>query len=333
VPLAVGLAALARPLSQLLGGEGDPLDAAVTYLRISALGVPFVLVSLVGAGVFRGVADLRTPLAIVFTASAANLLVEIIAVYGLDLGIAGSAWSTVLVQVLAAVAYLALMRPHLRAAPSARPDRAELSALLRAGGHLVLRVASLIAAFAIATAVAARVDTATVAAHQVVYTMFTLLALSLDAFAIPAQTLVAEALGAHDLGLARVVGERVLVLSAVVGAGVSVVLALVAPLVARVFTADPTVTSRTTAGLVVLAAVLLPGAVAFALDGVLIGAGDVRYLGRAMVISLAIYLPFAALPLAVPSIGIVGVWVALLVWMLSRAGLMTRRFRGTAWLR
>ena len=59
-----------------------------------------------------------------------------------------------------------------------------------------MRVVSLIAAFAIATAVAARVDTATVAAHQVVNTMFTLLALSLDAFAIPAQTLVAEALGA-----------------------------------------------------------------------------------------------------------------------------------------
>ena len=64
----------------------------------------------------------------------------------------------------------------------------------------MLRVVSLIAAFAIATAVAARIDTPTVAAHQVVNTMFTLLALSLDAFAIPAQTLVAEALGAGDRG-------------------------------------------------------------------------------------------------------------------------------------
>ena len=123
--------------------------------------------------------------------------VELVAVYGLDLGIAGSAWSTVLVQVLAAGAYLLLMRPHLRAVGSHRPDRAELSRLLRAGAHLVVRVLSLIAAFAVATAVAARVDTTTVAAHQVVNTMFTLLALSLDAFAIPAQTLVAEAFYAY----------------------------------------------------------------------------------------------------------------------------------------
>ena len=106
----------ARPVVQLLGGEGAALDAAVTYLRISAIGVPFILLALVGAGVFRGVADLRTPLAIVFTASVVNLLLEIVAVYGLDLGIAGSAWSTVVVQVAAAAAYLLLMRRHLAAA-------------------------------------------------------------------------------------------------------------------------------------------------------------------------------------------------------------------------
>ncbi|HEY8094039.1 MAG TPA: MATE family efflux transporter [Acidimicrobiales bacterium] len=332
LPLAAALALLARPLVQLLGGQGAALDAAVTYLRISALGLPFVLVAIVGAGVFRGVADLRTPLAIVFVASAANLVIELIAVYGLDLGIAGSAWSTVIVQVVAAAAYFGLMRRHLRAAPSARPDRQELEALLRAGSHLVVRVASLIAAFAIATAVAARVDTATIAAHQVVNTIFTLLALSLDAFAIPAQTLVAEALGAQDPVLARRVGERVLVLSVAVGVGVSIVLVALSPLLARLFTTDPAVVSRATAGLVLLALMLLPGAVAFALDGVLIGAGDVRFLGRAMVISLLIYLPFAAITLVHPSLGMVGVWGALTVWMASRAVLMNWRFRGSAWL-
>ena len=332
LPLALALAVLARPLSLLLGGEGAALDAAVTYLRISAFGVPFILVALVGAGVFRGVADLRTPLAIVAVAALTNVAVELVAVYGLDLGIAGSAWSTVLVQVLAAGAYLLFMRPHLRAAGSHRPDRVELRRLLRSGAHLVVRVLSLIAAFAIATAVAARVDTPTVAAHQVVNTMFTLLALSLDAFAIPAQTLVAEALGASDVGLARRVGERVLVLSVVVGIGVSAVVVMTAPLLARVFSADPAVVSRTVAGLVVLGLMLLPGAVAFALDGVLIGAGDVRFLGRAMLIALVVYLPFAVLPLAWPALGIVGVWSALAVWMVARAVLMHRRFRGPAWL-
>ena len=332
LPLAVALAVLARPLAQLLGGEGAALEAAVTYLRISALGIPFVLVAIVGAGVFRGVADLRTPLVIVVVAAVANIVLELIAVYGLDLGIAGSAWSTVIVQVVAVAAYLALMRPHLRAAPTTRPDRRELADLLRAGSHLVARVVWLIAAFAIATAVAARVDTPTVAAHQVVNTMFTLLALSLDAFAIPAQTLVAEALGAGDQPLARRVGERVLVLSVAVGAGVSAALLVLSPLVARVFTNDAAVVGRAAAGLAVLALMLVPGAVAFALDGVLIGAADVRFLDRAMVVALGIYLPFAALTLVWPALGIVGVWGALTVWMTARAALTGRRFRGSAWL-
>jgi Na+-driven multidrug efflux pump len=129
------------------------------------------------------------------------------------------------------------------------------------------------------------------------------------------------------------VGERVLVLSVVVGIGVSAVVVVTAPLVARAFSADSAVVSRTAAGLVVLGLLLLPGAVAFALDGVLIGAGDVRFLGRAMVIALAIYLPLAAVPLAWPALGIVGVWAALAVWMVARAVLMNRRFRGIDWAR
>lgn len=332
LPLAVALAVLARPLCELLGGSGPALEAAVLYLRISAVGIAFVLVALAGQGVFRGVADLRTPLVIVLVANVANLVIEIVAVYGLDLGIAGSAWSTVIVQIVAAFFYLFLLRRTLRPARSRSPHRAELRAQLASGVHLVLRVASLIVAFAVATAVAARIDTATVAAHQIVNSAFTLLALSLDAFAIPAQTLVAESLGAGDQVLARRMGERVLVLSCVVGLGVAVGLALAAPLVARVFTNDAAVIGRATAGLIVLAAALVPGAVAFALDGVLIGAGDVRFLGRVMLLALAIYLPVALSVLAVPSLGIVGVWGALTIWMCARAGLMWRRFRGEAWL-
>ena len=332
VPIAAALALLARPLCSLLGGTGATLDAAVLYLRISAVGIPFVLVALVGQGVYRGVADLRTPLMIVLVANVANLVLEVVAVYGLDLGIAGSAWSTVIVQVLAAVAYLALMPRYLRRASSRGPRWVEIRPLVTSGAHLVLRVGALIAAFAVATGVAARIDTPTVAAHQVVNSAFTLLALSLDAFAIPAQTLVAEALGAGNHALAREVGERVLVLSLVVGAGVAAALALCAPLVARIFTHDSAVIGRATAGLVVLALLLVPGAVAFALDGVLIGAGDVRFLGRVMVVSLAIYVPFALAVLAVPALGILGVWGALTVWMVARAVLTRRRFRGEAWL-
>src|SRR5262249_20397625 len=172
VPIAVVLALTARPLAALLGGHGDVLDVATTYLRISAVGIPFVLVALAGQGVLRGVEDMRTPLVIVLTANVVNLGLEVVAVYALDLGIAGSAWSTVVVQVAAAGAFLFVMRPHLASATSRRIDREELAPFLTAGRHLALRVASVLAVITGTTFVAARIDEATLAAHQVAATLF-----------------------------------------------------------------------------------------------------------------------------------------------------------------
>lgn len=114
VPMGLALGLAARPLCWLLGGRGDVLEYASTYLRISAVGLPFVLVAYVGHGVMRGVNQLRRPFVLVVVANVANLVLEIVAVYWLDLGIAGSAWSTVFVQILAAFAFLGIMRPHLR---------------------------------------------------------------------------------------------------------------------------------------------------------------------------------------------------------------------------
>ncbi|HEX6658053.1 MAG TPA: MATE family efflux transporter, partial [Ilumatobacter sp.] len=213
VPLAIATAAFAEPVARALGGEGPTLDAAVTYLRISALALPCVLVALVGHGVLRATRDLRVILRIVAVASLGNLLLEIVAVYMLDMGIAGSAWSTVVVQVVAAIAYVRALRPVIAASPTWTIVPAEIVAMLRVGGLLLLRVGALLTTFTVATAVAARVDAATLGAHQIVATTFVLLALVLDALAIPAQSLVAEAIGANDIALARLVGSRVLALS------------------------------------------------------------------------------------------------------------------------
>ncbi len=331
-PLAAGLAVTARPLAFLLGGRGDVLDAATTYLRISAAGIPFVLVALAGQGVLRGVENLRTPLVIVVLANIANLALEIVAVYALDLGIAGSAWSTVVVQVGAAAAFLLVLRPHLAAAPSRRPDRAEMAPFLTAGRHLAVRVASVLVVLTGATAVAARIDEATLAAQQIATTMFNLLALTADAYAIPAQTLVAHRLGAGDGAGAVGIGERVerLALLTMTALGVAVVV-LAWPL-AHVFTSDPAVASRATAALVLLGVLQPAAGIAMGLDGVLIGAADYRFLGRASALCAVAFLPLAAATLAVPALGIVGIWLALNVWMVARATVNGRRFRSRSWM-
>ena len=331
VPIAVAVAACAEPLVWLLGGRGDVLDVATTYLRISAVGLPFVLVALAGQGVLRGMEDLRTPLVIVVIANVVNIGLEVVAVYLLDLGIAGSAWSTVAVQVLAAGAFGLAVRPHLAAAESRRPDREELAPFLTAGRHLAMRVAAVLLVITGTTFVAARIDDATLAAHQIAATMFSLLALMTDAFAIPAQTLVAAALGAGDADGATAIGRRVLRLAVIAATALGVLLAVGAWPLAHVFTSDPAVVSRATVALALLALAQPAAGVAMSLDGVLIGAADYRFLGAAAGLSALAFVPLALTTLAVPALGIVGVWAAVNVWMLFRASLNHRRFRSGAW--
>ncbi len=316
----------AGPLASALGADGAVFEFAVDYLRIAAVGVPFVLVALAAQGVQRGAADYRTPLVILAASNAANLVIEVILVFGLDLGIAGAAWSTVIAQAGAGVAFLVVVRRHLEPARSRWPRRVEMAPLLTAGRHLLLRVGSMLAVFTGATAIAARVDDSTLAAHQIVMTMFLFLALVLDALAVPAQTLVAEELGHGGAGAAEI-ARRVVRLSLVAAGAIALVIAATSPLLPRAFSGDPAVVSRATSALLLLAVLLLPGAVAFADDGVLIGAGDYRFLGVAALGYLVAVLPIAIAVLVTPSLGIGGIWLGLVLWTVLRAIVNTLRVR------
>jgi putative MATE family efflux protein len=180
-----------------MGASTNAHPFAVEYLRISIVGAPFLLLTLAGAGYLRGVQDTRTTLVIAVAANALNLLLELLLVYGFDLGIAGSAWGTVAAQLVAALAYLVVVGRALRVAgASARPDRAGIRANAVVGSRLVVRTASLLVAFLVAAAVAARLGDDDVAAHQIAMQVNLFLAFALDAIAIAAQAMVGRFLGA-----------------------------------------------------------------------------------------------------------------------------------------
>jgi putative MATE family efflux protein len=227
----------ARPLAGAIGAEGAVLEFAVEYLRIAAVGVPFVLIALAAQGIQRGASDYRTPLVILVASNIANLVIELVLVFGFDLGIAGAAWSTAIAQAGAGIAFLVVVRRHLEPAGHRRPRWSEMAPLLTAGRHLLLRVGSMLAVFTGATAIAARIDASTLAAHQVAMTMFLFLALVLDALAVPAQTLVAEELGHGGSGAADI-ARRVLRLSLVAAVAIALVVAVTSPLLP---TCSPTI--------------------------------------------------------------------------------------------
>ncbi|TVP59716.1 MAG: MATE family efflux transporter, partial [Gemmatimonadales bacterium] len=192
---------LARPLVALMGASGELEDPSLAYLRIRALAGPAVLLIMAGHGVFRGLQDTRTPLWITLGLNVVNLVLDPLLIFGFGWGLEGAAWATVVAQWAGALAFLALLfgprRSLLGAAPRL-PTLVELLPFLRVGGELSIRTFALIGTLTLATAVATRVGTAEVAAHQVAVQLWLLLALVVDALAVAAQAMVGRYRGVGD---------------------------------------------------------------------------------------------------------------------------------------
>ncbi|MBA2384321.1 MAG: MATE family efflux transporter [Actinobacteria bacterium] len=329
VAVAALVVGLAPGIVELMGGAGETADYAVTYLRIAALGLPFAFLALGGQGYLRGVADLRTPLLIVIAGNAANVVLELLFVYGFDWGIEGSAWGTVIAQAGMGGAFIWCL---LRAARGdTRPSRRLMRRLLVIGRHIFVRTAALMGAFILAGAVVARFGDASLAAHQIAFQLWVFLALVLDSVAIAGQVLVGRGLGAGDTDRAYATSTRMIWLSVYAGGVFAAAMLLLQPVLPYAFTGDEAVVERAQA-IWLLFALMQPlnGAV-FALDGILIGAGDGRYLMWSMVAAFAMSAAVALAALAFDW-GIVGVWGALVVLICVRLGLMWHRFAGRRWL-
>ena len=203
--------------------------------------------------------------------------------------------------------------------------------LVRNGVALVIRTIALGAALTIATAVAAQVGSATLAGHQIALQVWLLLALTLDALAVPAQIYVGGALGAGRVDEAVHVGARCLRLGLYASGAVGVATIALSPLLPFVFTGDGAVRHVATIALVICGALQPFAALAFVYDGLLLGAGDYATLRRAMLLALLAFTPLAVATLADHDLGIVGIWLALTGWLVARTVLLARRWSSRAW--
>lgn len=329
--LVVAGLALASPLVGLLGAEGAVRTNALVYLRISLLGVPAMLLVFAGSGYLRGLQDTRTPMAIALVSAAGNLVLEVVLIFGLDYGIGASALSTVIAQWGAAVVYVLWVRRAVRhhEVPLG-PDPATLGRLSVIGRDLFIRTAALRATFLVSTAVAARIGVVDVAAHQITFEIWSFLALVLDAVAIAGQALTGRYLGASDVASARAAGRRMLWFGVWAGGLLGALVLALRPVLPGVFTDDPLV-EELVAFLLVFVAVTQPmnGAV-FVLDGLLIGAGDMRFLAWAMVLALAVFTPCAWLVLE-EGAGIGWLWAALALFMFVRWVTLQARWISARW--
>lgn len=344
IALAVGalLVAIGVPFSGTIAGAFGA-DAAVAadataYLAIGVAGLPAMLIVLAATGLFRGLQDTRTPLWVLAGGFAANAALNAILVFPAGLGLIGSAVGTVIAQWAMALTMLAIVVVRARReGVGLMPARVGLTASATLGGWLLLRTLTLRAVLVGVVVAAAQHGTVALASIQVLFTVFSTAAFALDALAIAGQAMVGLALGRADREGARAVLRRLLQLSVLGGVAVGLLLAALSVPLAALFTPDPAVRGIVAAGILVIAIGLPVGAVVWSLDGVLIGAGDGRYLAIAGVINLVVVAPVLVLLAGVPWSALWSV-VALqaafsVLYMLVRLATLGVRARGDRWMR
>lgn len=339
--LGVLLVVVGQPLVpyavDALGATPEVAPYAVSYLRVGLLGLPGMLVVLAGTGVLRGLLDTRTPLVVAVVASAANLACSALFVLVLDWGIAGSAFGTVLAQTGSAACYVAIVvRGARRHGVSTLPDRAGVLAAARGGVGLFVRTATMRVTLLAATAAAARLGTDAVAAYQVSFVVWSLLALALDAVAIAGQALTGRYLGAGDVAGAKEAARRMVEWGVGVGVVLGGLVLAVHTVLPHGFSADPHVRQLIASALLVIALLQPLAGVVFTLDGVLIGAGDGGYLAVASAVATVAFLPAVGAVLVVDSTPVTDarltwLWLAIGWWMVVRCVTLSVRVRGTRW--
>lgn len=327
--IAVGAQLGAAPLARTLaGGNADVAQAAAQWLRVAALGAPGLLLATAGNGWLRGVQDTRRPLYYVLGANILSAVLCPVLVYPAGLGLVGSAVANLTAQMLSGVLFVAAL---VAERVSLVPRLAVIGRQLVVGRDLLLRGAAFQACFLSAAAVAARFGTAALAAHQIALQLWFFCALALDAVAIAAQALVGAALGGSRPDEARWLARGIAIIGGVSGAAFAVVILVSAPFLPSLFIDDPQVYGQAMVAWPWFVAMQPLAGVVFALDGVLIGAGDIRYLrDMTVVAALGGFLP--AIWLAyVLDLGLGGVWAGLTLFIVIRLAVLLLRMRSSRW--
>ena len=319
--LALGLGAvlatagyLATPwLVSWFNAPADVAAQATIYLGISMGGLPAMLIVFAATGLLRGLQNTVTPLWIAGAGFGANALLNYIFIYGFGWGIGGSAAGTVVAQWGMVGAYVLIVaRLARRHDARLRPQRDGVAGNARSGGWLLLRTVSLRLTLLLTVAVATSLGTEELAGWQIAFTMFSFAAFALDALAIAAQALIGLALGRDDPRAARLVLRRTLAWGAWFGVIVGALIGGLSGVIGLMFTGSADLAALVMPALIVLAVAQPICGMVFVLDGVLMGAGDAKYLAIVGLLNLVPTLPALWLVAVLHPTGAWGlVWVAI----------------------
>ncbi len=330
VVLALGLELVAAPAIHAMAGGSTPAAAqALQWMRIASLGAPFVLVTAAAQGWMRALQDTRTPLVVIGVANLASIALSAALVFGAGMGIRGSAIANVTAQAASGLVFLVILA---RKGAPLRPSGHRIRVQFSAARDLTLRTAAFFITFTVAASVAARIGNTTLAAHQIGAQIWTFCALFLDSTAIAAQALIGRLLGAGQIDAAQQLGRRLLWAGGLLGCAFALVLAAGYAVIPRLFTSDEAVIAKAHVLWPWLVAMMPLNGWVFALDGILFGAGDLRFMRNVTVAGALLgYLPLT-LATAEFGWGLTGIWVGISTFIWIRAAIGFARWRGGRWL-
>ncbi|MBY5161882.1 MATE family efflux transporter [Salsipaludibacter albus] len=339
VALALGLLAgvvafvFATPLVRFAGAVEELVEPTAAYLRVRAIGIPFMLLGFVGHGAFRGAGDTRRPLLVVLVANLVNLALNVVLVFGLGWDLVGIASATVVAEVITAawLAVMATRRLGLDLLGHGLPDRAQVAALAVVSRDLFLRTAGLVGGIAVITAAAARAGADVAAAHQVIWQVYLLLSFLLDGLAVASQTMLSTALGAREPRLVRATVTDALRWAVGVGVVLGVVLLVGQPWFVAVFTGDQAVVALVATAWWLPAVAMPLHSLVFVLDGLLMGAEDYRFIRSWTVAGAVLGAIMAQVGVSLGA-GLLWLWISYEVVMLLRGLPLLVRARSDAWL-
>ena len=331
--LAVALAVLGPWLVGLFATTDAVAHNALVYLHVSLIGLPATCVMMAGTGALRGHLDTRTPLVVMVASNAVNIGLEVALVFGAGWGLAGSAAGTVVAQWGAAIAYVVMvLRMASAQGVGRRPHAGRIRHLAVIGRDLFVRTIALRSAFTLSTLLAARRGTTALAAYQIAIQWWVFLTYLLDALEAAAQSLVGRALGAVNRPLARATATRILWWACGLGVVLGAATIVFRGAIAHLFTNQADIRSMLLGSLIWVGVLQPINGLASSLDGILVGAGDLRFLAGAMLVSTVI-LAIGGTITTIADTALWGLWLALGVFMASRVILLGWRFLTPRWER
>lgn len=331
--LGLGLYVFADQLLALIGVSQNVTPAARAWLHSIALAMPGALGTMAAIGLFRGFSNTRITLYITVIQVAINAALCWIFVMQLDFGIAGSGWATTIAETLGLLMYFAVIQKQLDGGLRSLIPHNFLSVWESLGDAvpLIWRSIMLRGVLSGVVVAAAHLGDLELAAFHVSFVVWYTLALSLDAIAIAAQAIIGGRVGAGDLAVAHKVLWQLVRWGVMLGAAQGILVMVASPLIARAFSTDSALISLITVTVIVVGVHQPLAAVVFVLDGVLIGAGDTRYLARVHTIGFAIFLPLV-ISVTLLQLHVVFLWIVMIIFIGVRCVLLTIRARGNEWM-